>query len=142
MKPSTFHQTELSNEYYSTFLQNRRLFSLISNVFGLSVASEGKLPKRRGRQRNLNLISVANEVLLKKRLIIEAVIESLKTQTQLEHTCYRGLINLPSEYCFCVDGVSVFGEQRSTRTFLTTKLFFNSRLSNFFGTCELQAKII
>ena len=38
-------------------------------------------------------LSVVNEVMLKKRVIIESVIKELKTQTQLEHTRQRSLIN-------------------------------------------------
>ena len=38
-------------------------------------------------------LSVADEVLLKKRVLIESVIKELKTQTQLEHTWHRSLKN-------------------------------------------------
>ncbi len=38
-------------------------------------------------------LSVADEVLLKKRVLIESVIKELKTQTQLEHTRHRSLRN-------------------------------------------------
>ena len=38
-------------------------------------------------------LSVSDEELLKKRVIIESVIKELKTQTQLEHTRHRSLIN-------------------------------------------------
>ena len=38
-------------------------------------------------------LSVVDEVLLKKRVRIESVIKELKTQTQLEHTRHRSLIN-------------------------------------------------
>ena len=38
-------------------------------------------------------LSVADEVLLKKQVIIESVIKKLKTQTQLAHTRHRSLIN-------------------------------------------------
>ena len=38
-------------------------------------------------------LSVADEVLLKKRVLIESVIKELKTQTQLEHTRHRSLKN-------------------------------------------------
>ena len=38
-------------------------------------------------------VSVADEVMLKKRVIIESVIKELKTQTQLEHTRHRSLRN-------------------------------------------------
>ena len=34
-------------------------------------------------------LSVSDEVLLKKRMLIESVIRVLKTQTQLEHTRHR-----------------------------------------------------
>ena len=38
-------------------------------------------------------LSVADEVLVKKRTLIESVIKELKTQTQLEHTRHRSLKN-------------------------------------------------
>ena len=38
-------------------------------------------------------LSVADEVLLKKRLLIESVIKEMKTQTQLEHTRHRSFAN-------------------------------------------------
>ena len=38
-------------------------------------------------------LSVTDEVMLKKRVIIESVIKALKTQTQLEHTRHRSLVN-------------------------------------------------
>ena len=38
-------------------------------------------------------LSVSDEVLLKKRMLIESVIRILKTQTQLEHTRHRNLVN-------------------------------------------------
>ena len=56
-------------------------------------------------QGNLNLVykvrknmdplplSVSDEVLLRKRMLIESVIKTLKTQTQLEHTRHRSYVN-------------------------------------------------
>lgn len=38
-------------------------------------------------------LSVSDEVLLKKRMLIESVIKILKTQTQLEHTRHRNYAN-------------------------------------------------
>ena len=38
-------------------------------------------------------LSVSDEVMLKKRVIIESVIKELKPQTQLEHTRHRSLVN-------------------------------------------------
>ena len=38
-------------------------------------------------------LSVSDEVLLKKRMLIESVINILKTQTQLEHTRHRNYVN-------------------------------------------------
>ena len=38
-------------------------------------------------------LSVSDDVILKKRVIIESVIKELKTQTQLEHTRHRSLRN-------------------------------------------------
>ena len=38
-------------------------------------------------------LSVSDEVLLKKRMLIESVIKILKTQTQLEHTRHRNYTN-------------------------------------------------
>ena len=38
-------------------------------------------------------LSVSDEVLLKKRMLIESVIGALKTQTQLEHSRHRNYIN-------------------------------------------------
>ena len=38
-------------------------------------------------------VSVCDEVLLKKRTLIESVIKELKTQTQLEHSRHRSFIN-------------------------------------------------
>ena len=38
-------------------------------------------------------LSETDEVLLKKRMLIESVIKELKTQTQLEHTRHRSLLN-------------------------------------------------
>ena len=38
-------------------------------------------------------LSVSDEVLLKKRMLIESVIKTLKTQTQVEHTRHRTYVN-------------------------------------------------
>ena len=38
-------------------------------------------------------LSIADEVLLKKRTIIESVIKELKTQTQVEHSRHRSFVN-------------------------------------------------
>ena len=38
-------------------------------------------------------LSVCDEVLLKKRMLIESVIKILKTQTQVEHTRHRNYVN-------------------------------------------------
>ena len=38
-------------------------------------------------------LSVSDEVLLKKRMIIESVIRELKTQTQVEHSRHRSFVN-------------------------------------------------
>ena len=38
-------------------------------------------------------LSISDEVLLKKRMLIESVIKILKTQTQLEHTRHRNYAN-------------------------------------------------
>ena len=38
-------------------------------------------------------LSVCDEVLLKKRMLIESVIKILKTQTQVEHTRHRSYVN-------------------------------------------------
>ena len=38
-------------------------------------------------------LSVSDEVLLKKRVLIESVIKELKTQTQLEHSRHRSVEN-------------------------------------------------
>ena len=38
-------------------------------------------------------LSVSDEVLLKKRMLIESVIKTLKTQTQVEHTRHRNYVN-------------------------------------------------
>ena len=38
-------------------------------------------------------VSVSDEVLLKKRVIIESVIKELKTQTMLEHSRHRSFVN-------------------------------------------------
>ena len=38
-------------------------------------------------------VSVSDEVLLKKRVIIESVIKELKTQTVLEHSRHRSFVN-------------------------------------------------
>lgn len=38
-------------------------------------------------------LSVSDEVLLKKRMLIESVIKILKTQTQVEHTRHRSYVN-------------------------------------------------
>ena len=38
-------------------------------------------------------LSVSDEVLLKKRVIIESVIKELKTQTVLEHSRHRSFVN-------------------------------------------------
>ena len=38
-------------------------------------------------------VSVSDEVLLKKRVIIESVIKALKTQTVLEHSRHRSFVN-------------------------------------------------
>ena len=38
-------------------------------------------------------LSVSDELILKKRILIESVIKELKTQTQLAHTRHRSLKN-------------------------------------------------
>ena len=38
-------------------------------------------------------LSVSDEVLLRKRMIIESVIRELKTQTQVEHSRHRSFVN-------------------------------------------------
>ena len=38
-------------------------------------------------------LSVSDEVLLRKRMLIESVIKTLKTQTQVEHTRHRSYVN-------------------------------------------------
>ena len=38
-------------------------------------------------------VSVSDEVLLKKRMIIESVIKELKTQTVIEHSRHRSFVN-------------------------------------------------
>ena len=38
-------------------------------------------------------LSVSDEVLLRKRMLIESVIRELKTQTQVEHTRHRSFVN-------------------------------------------------
>ena len=38
-------------------------------------------------------LSVSDEVLLKKRTLIESVIKELKTQTQVEHSRHRSFVN-------------------------------------------------
>ena len=38
-------------------------------------------------------LSVSDEVLLKKRTLIESVIKALKTQTQVEHSRHRSFVN-------------------------------------------------
>ena len=38
-------------------------------------------------------LSVSDEVLLKKRMLIESVIRELKTQMQVEHTRHRSFVN-------------------------------------------------
>jgi len=38
-------------------------------------------------------LSISEFVLLKKRVIIESVIKELKTQTQVEHTRHRSIVN-------------------------------------------------
>ena len=48
--------------------------------------------KVRKNMKSLEL-SVADEVLLKKRVVIESVIKELKTQTQVEHSRHRSFIN-------------------------------------------------
>ena len=37
-------------------------------------------------------LSISDEVLLKKRTIVESVIKELKTQTQVEHSRHRSLV--------------------------------------------------
>ena len=46
-------------------------------------------------RKNMNPLdlSVTDEVLLKKRVIIESVIKELKTQTVLEHSRHRSFVN-------------------------------------------------
>ncbi len=38
-------------------------------------------------------VSISDEVLLKKRTLIESVIKELKTQTQVEHSRHRSFVN-------------------------------------------------
>ena len=58
----------------------------------LSKQSINLIYKVRKNMKPLRL-SVADEVLLKKRVLVESVIKELKTQTQLEHTRHRSLKN-------------------------------------------------
>ena len=44
-------------------------------------------------------ISVCDEVMLKKRTLIESVIKELKTQTQVEHSRHRSFINFQVNVC-------------------------------------------
>ena len=55
-------------------------------------------------------LSLSDEVLLKKRTIIESVIKELKTQTQVEHSRHRSFVNFRVNVVFCVDCVSAFGD--------------------------------
>ena len=79
-----------------------------TGVFGNLYADRGYISKDLRQmlsKRGINLVykvrknmqplplSVADEVLLKKRVLIESVIKELKTQTQLEHTRHRSLKN-------------------------------------------------
>ena len=87
-----------------------RVATLVSTgIFGNLYADRGYISKDLrdllSKQGNLNLVykvrknmkplplSVSDEVLLKKRVLIESVIKELKTQTQLAHTRHRSLIN-------------------------------------------------
>ena len=44
-------------------------------------------------------LSVSDEVLLKKRTLIESVIRELKTQTQIEHRRHRSFNNFQVNVC-------------------------------------------
>lgn len=70
-------------------------------------------------------LSVSDEVLLKKRMLIESVIRELKTQTALEHSPHRSFENFQVNVFSAL--IAYQGNQRWTCAFLTTKLFSNSR---------------
>ena len=57
-------------------------------------------------------LSVSDEVLLKKRMLIESVIKTLKTQTQVEHTRHRNYVNFQVNVDTLLSiAYQLFGEQ-------------------------------
>jgi len=86
----------------------RPLPKFAEGIHGNLYADRGYISKdirERLREQGVNLVykvrknmdpldlSVSDEVLLKKRMLIESVIKTLKTQTQLEHTRHRSYAN-------------------------------------------------
>ena len=56
-------------------------------------------------------VSVSDEVLLKKRTLVESVIKALKTRTVLEHSRHRSFENFYVNVFAAFDRVSALGEQ-------------------------------
>ena len=69
-----FNQKEFSDEYHTTFLRNRQLFSSVWDM-------------------DVHTVPPWDEVLLKKRTLVESVIRELKTQMQVEHSRQRSIEN-------------------------------------------------
>ena len=86
----------------------RPLLTFAEGLHGNLYGDRGYISKdlrERLREQGINLVykvrknmsaldlSVSDEVLLKKRMIIESVIRELKTQTQVEHSRHRSFVN-------------------------------------------------
>ena len=86
-------------------------------------------------------LSVSDEVLLKKRMLIESVIRELKTQMQVEHTRHRSFVNFQVNVFSALIAYQLLENKPSLNfselqqnndlpVFLTTKLFSNSRFKH------------
>ena len=121
---------------------DRQPLSCRRNVSEIFMAIRGISPKPARDEQGINCykvrknmkplpLSIADEVLLKKRTIIE-VIKELKTQTQVEHSRHRSFVNFQVNVTISFWRGTSRNLQRFTRAFLTYKLFSNSRYNKVF----------
>lgn len=60
-------------------------------------------------------LSVSDEVLLKKWMLIESVIKTLKTQTQVEHTRHRNYANFQVNVVFALIAYQLLEQKPSLK---------------------------
>ena len=87
----SYYQPNYLSEYFGSLYGDK---GYISQDLQEHLSEEGidLIYKVRKNMKPLE-VSVSDEVLLKKRMIIESVIKELKTQTVLEHSRHRSFVN-------------------------------------------------